>query len=59
MAVPKQKTTKHNTLTRRSHNAVEPVASMNCPKCGGTKLPHNVCPKCGSYKDKTVVAVKK
>jgi len=58
MAVPKQKTTKSNKLSRRSHLAKTPTPTMACPKCGELKLNHSVCPKCGSYKDETVIVKK-
>ena len=58
MALPKQKTTKSNKLSRRSHLAKEPVAAQACPQCGQLKESHKVCPKCGSYNGKSVVVKK-
>ena len=58
MALPKQKTTKSNKLSRRSHLALTPTPTMICPKCGEPKLNHTVCAKCGSYKEQTVIVKK-
>lgn len=52
MAVPKQKTGRARTHSRRSANdvlALCPPRSV-CPQCGEVKLPHRVCGNCGYYK---------
>lgn len=43
---------------RRSHLALKSNAVMECPNCGETKRPHNVCPACGYYDGKEVVSAK-
>jgi large subunit ribosomal protein L32 len=51
MAVPKRKTPRSRTHTRRSANRrVEAPARSLCPHCGAVKLPHRVCGTCGHYK---------
>ena len=50
MAVPKRKTGRARTHSRRSANDViaTPARSV-CPQCGEVKLPHRVCGNCGFY----------
>lgn len=50
MAVPKKKTSKAKSRSRRASNWVlaAPPAST-CPQCRQVKLPHVVCPTCGWY----------
>ncbi|MEQ8167227.1 MAG: 50S ribosomal protein L32 [Alphaproteobacteria bacterium] len=55
MAVPKKKVSRSRRDLRRSHHALAPVASAECPNCGELKLPHHVCPSCGYYRDREVV----
>ena len=56
MAVPKRKTGRAVTHSRRSANCKVAVASRSlCPQCGATKLPHFVCPNCGHYKGREVI----
>ena len=48
MAVPKQRTGRASTHTRRSANdRISAPARTVCPQCGEVKLPHRVCPSCG------------
>lgn len=58
MAVPKRKTSRSNTHSRRSANRrlAAPARSL-CPNCGTTKLPHVVCSTCGWYKGRQAVEV--
>jgi large subunit ribosomal protein L32 len=58
MAVPKRKTSRASTHSRRSANRRldEPARSL-CPNCGTAKLPHVVCPTCGWYKGRQAVEV--
>lgn len=56
MAVPKKRTTSSRRDMRRSHHALTPVASNECPNCGELKLPHHVCGACGYYDGREVVA---
>ena len=56
MAVPKQKTGRMRTNSRRSANmAMDAPARSLCPQCGAVKLPHHVCPNCGFYKNREVL----
>lgn len=58
MAVPKRKTGRARTHSRRSANDVAKMPSRSvCPQCGEVKLPHRVCPSCGYYKDREVLDV--
>ncbi len=56
MAVPKKRTSSSRRNMRRSHLALTPVASNECPNCGELKLPHHVCGACGYYDGREVVA---
>jgi len=57
--LPKRKSTSGRRDRRRSHDALKPSASVNCPNCGEPRLPHRVCPKCGYYQGREVIAVSK
>lgn len=58
MAVPKKKTSKAKTRSRRasSWQLSAPARSL-CSNCGNAKLPHRVCPSCGFYNGRRVVDV--
>lgn len=58
MAVPKRKTPRARTHTRRSANRklAAPARSV-CPNCSSSKRPHVVCPNCGWYKGRLAVDV--
>ncbi len=55
MAVPKRKISKQRRNKRRSHDAITPVALVECPNCHELKRPHRVCSNCGTYKGEEVV----
>ena len=56
MAVPKQKTGRASTHTRRSANdRIDAPSRSVCPQCGEVKLQHRVCPNCGFYKNREVI----
>ena len=56
MAVPKQKTGRASTHTRRSANDhIDAPSRSVCPQCGEVKLPHRVCPNGGFYKNREVI----
>ncbi|TML69016.1 MAG: 50S ribosomal protein L32 [Actinobacteria bacterium] len=58
MAVPKRKTPRSRTHSRRSANrAIKQPARSVCPNCGVTKRPHVVCPNCGHYKGRQAIEV--
>ncbi|MDR1798308.1 MAG: 50S ribosomal protein L32 [Bifidobacteriaceae bacterium] len=50
MAVPKRKTSRANTRSRRSQWKTSPTALTTCPRCGEPTRPHTACPSCGTYK---------
>jgi len=54
VAVPKHRVSKARRDKRRSHNAMAPVQTTECPNCGAPRLPHRVCPSCGYYKGSQV-----
>lgn len=56
MAVPKRKTGRMKTHSRRSANSVLATPSRSvCPQCASVKLPHHVCGVCGFYRDREVI----
>mgnify|MGYP002737537093 FL=1 len=58
MAVPKRKTSKAKTASRRASSyRLNKATAVECPNCHETKLPHRVCPNCGYYDGKQVVEV--
>ena len=58
MAVPKRKTSKAKTRSRRASawKLARPARST-CPRCNAAKLPHVVCPSCGWYKGRQAVEI--
>jgi large subunit ribosomal protein L32 len=58
MAVPKKKTSKAKSRTRRAQawRLGIPPRSV-CPHCRQVKLPHVVCPNCGWYHDRQAIDV--
>ncbi|MHB1516823.1 MAG: 50S ribosomal protein L32 [Acidimicrobiales bacterium] len=58
MAVPKKKTSKSKSRSRRASNWVlrSPARSL-CPHCNRAKLPHVVCPNCGWYRGRQALEV--
>jgi large subunit ribosomal protein L32 len=58
MAVPKKKTSKMKTRSRRASawRLGRPSRSA-CPRCGAVKLPHRVCGNCGWYAGREAVDV--
>ncbi len=56
MAVPKYKTSKARSRTRRAANMkLTAPGLVECPTCGNKVLPHRVCPKCGFYRGRQVI----
>jgi len=45
--LPKKKTPRAHTRSRRSHHARRPVNYVDCPRCNSPKLPHAACENCG------------
>ncbi|MEX2626061.1 MAG: 50S ribosomal protein L32 [Ilumatobacteraceae bacterium] len=58
MAVPKQKTSKSKTRSRRASAwKLRAPARSTCPRCGAAKTPHTVCQQCGWYKNRVAIDV--
>lgn len=58
MAVPKKKTSKAKSRSRRASNwRLSEPARSTCPTCRQAKLPHVVCKNCGVYKGRQVLDV--
>ena len=57
MAVPKRKTAKSATRSRRSANMKMTAKTLvKCSNCGEFALPHHVCAECGHDKGREVIA---
>jgi len=59
VAVPKRKTSRSNTRSRRSQWKAAPVALTACPQCQEPKQPHMACPSCGTYGRRHYVAAER
>jgi len=57
MPNPKRRHSKTRTAKRRTHDALAPVATSECPQCHELKPPHRVCPTCGYYRGRQARAV--
>jgi large subunit ribosomal protein L32 len=58
MAVPKKKTSKAKSRSRRASNWVlERPARSICPQCQQAKVPHVVCLNCGWYKGRQAIEI--
>jgi len=56
MAVPKRKTPRSKTRSRRASNwTLDAPPRSLCPTCGAVKLPHTVCGNCGTYRGRQVL----
>lgn len=49
MALPKYKTSRANTHSRRANWKTQATPTVTCPNCGAQALPHMACPSCGMY----------
>jgi len=58
MAVPKKKTSKMKTRSRRASawSLGAPSRSL-CPRCNAAKLPHRVCGECGWYAGRQAIEI--
>ena len=50
MALPKYKTSRANTHSRRANCKAKAAQTVTCPNCGAPTLPHMACPSCGSFR---------
>ncbi len=57
MAVPKRKTGRSRTNSRRSSHKLEVPTVSVCTQCREPKVPHRVCGSCGYYNGKEIVDV--
>ena len=58
MAVPKKKTSKSRTKSRKAANTKVPqITLVSCKKCNEKILPHTVCKICGYYNGKKIIEV--
>ena len=59
MAVPKRKTSRSNTRSRRAQWKATAPNLTKCPNraCGAAKLPHTACGNCGQYDGRQVLSV--
>ena len=49
MAVPKRKTSRSNTRSRRANWKATPTTLTDLPAVQGPEQPHIACPSCGTY----------
>lgn len=59
MSVPKKRTAKRKTRTRRSHHGLKTVKLDNCPKCKKPIRSHFACANCGYYKGADILELEK
>lgn len=59
MAVPKRRTSRSNTHSRRSQWKTTAAQLTTCPNraCGQPVLPHTACRNCGQYDGRQVLSV--
>ena len=50
--LPKKKTSKERTRTRRSHHRLKATNYSVCKRCGNAKMPHAACDSCGFVNSK-------
>jgi len=55
MPVPKRKTGRMKTRSRRATHDISAPANSVCPQCHQPKLPHHVCGECGYYNGKEII----
>ncbi|MSO42997.1 MAG: 50S ribosomal protein L32 [Candidatus Planktophila sp.] len=57
MPVPKRKTSRSKTRSRRSQWKTTAASLAPCPQCHAPKLQHTACPTCGTYNRRQVLEV--
>ena len=58
MAVPKRKTSKSKTASRKAQNMKRSIARAGLDtESGAPALPHRVCPTTGKYRGRQVITV--
>lgn len=58
MGLPGKRLSSSSKRRRASHFALKKKVLVTCKKCQKEIIPHTVCVTCGTYKDRSVVAVK-
>ncbi|HET7399249.1 MAG TPA: 50S ribosomal protein L32 [Intrasporangium sp.] len=59
MAVPKRKTSRSNTRSRRANWKATATPLTTCSRCGAQTPPHTACPSCGTYKGRHYAAAER
>ncbi len=59
MAVPKRKTSRSNTRSRRANWKATAAVLTTCPRCAQPTPPHQACPSCGTYKGRHIAAAER
>ncbi|PYJ38630.1 MAG: 50S ribosomal protein L32 [Verrucomicrobia bacterium] len=57
MGVPKRKTSKMRSRTRKAANRWHARLLNKCPQCGSAVVGHTVCPSCGYYRGRQVLTL--
>ncbi len=55
MAVPKSKTSKSKRDKRRTHQRLQMLNIVECPRCHSKKISHRVCENCGYYSENEII----
>jgi large subunit ribosomal protein L32 len=55
MSVPKKKTPKKATKSRRADESLEETTTTECENCGADILQHHACDECGFYKGEKII----
>jgi large subunit ribosomal protein L32 len=55
--VPKRKTSRSNTRSRRSQWKAQAPTLVTCARCKEKRLAHTACPTCGTYAKRRVLDV--
>jgi large subunit ribosomal protein L32 len=59
VAVPKRKTSRSNTRSRRANWKTTATTLTTCPQCKAQTQPHTACPSCGYYKGRRYAAAER
>jgi large subunit ribosomal protein L32 len=59
VAVPKRKTSRSNTRSRRANWKAHATALTTCARCSAPTRPHQACPSCGTYKGRHYAAAER
>jgi large subunit ribosomal protein L32 len=59
VAVPKRKTSRSNTRSRRANWKTTATTLTTCPQCKSPTQPHVACPSCGTSKGRRYAAAER